>query len=86
MFVGSVGIRGTVNYIALGVIGNHDVLVAAACLDGESPGVVGVELGNWDVCDVELLCRGKFGGLAYWISAWFFSGQCVQLYEYIEVI
>ncbi len=42
MFYGSVGIRGTENYIALGVKGGCDVLVATACLDGESPGVIGV--------------------------------------------
>jgi hypothetical protein len=34
MFARSVGIRGKENYIALGVIGDHDVLVAAACPDG----------------------------------------------------
>ncbi len=86
MFVGSVGIRGTENYIALGVIGSCDVLVAAACPDGVSPGVVGVELGKRDVCDVELVCRGNFGGLAAWIVAWFFSGGCVQLCEYSKAI
>ncbi len=37
MFAGSIGIRGTENYIALGVIGNCDVLVATAYLDGEYP-------------------------------------------------
>ncbi len=69
MFVGSVSIRGTENCIALAVVGDRDVLVAAACLDGESPGVVGVELGKWEVHDVELVGRGQFGGLASWINA-----------------
>jgi hypothetical protein len=45
MSIESVSIRGTDVYIALAVVGNHDVLVAAACLDGESP--VSVELGEW---------------------------------------
>ncbi len=82
----SVGIRGTENYIALGVIGNLDLLLAAACLDGESPGVVGVELGKWDICDGELIYRGKFGGLTGWIGAWFFSRLCVRLCKYSEAI
>jgi hypothetical protein len=47
MFVGSVIIRGTEDYIALVVVGNCDVLVTAACLDGESPGIFSVELGKW---------------------------------------
>ncbi len=86
MFVGSVGIRGTENYIAMGVIGNCDVLVATACPDGESPGVVGIVLGQCDICDVELVCRGKFSGLDAWIGAWFFSGWCVWLCKYSKEI
>jgi hypothetical protein len=86
MFVGSVGIRGTKNYIALAVIGDCDVLVAAACPDGESPGVVGVELGKWDARDVELVCRGKFGGLDAWIDTWFFIGWCFWLCKYSKTI
>jgi hypothetical protein len=50
-FVRSVGIRGTENYIALAVIGDYDVLVAAACSDGESPCVVSVKLDKWGICD-----------------------------------
>jgi hypothetical protein len=52
MFVGPVGIWGEEGYIALAVEGNCDVLVAAACLDGESSGVIIVELGEWYVRDV----------------------------------
>ncbi len=48
MFVRSVSIRGTDDCVALALVGNHDVLVAAACPDWESPGVVGVELGKWE--------------------------------------
>ncbi len=55
MFVSSVSIRGTEDYIALAVAGNHDVLVAAACSDGESLGVVSVELGEREVRDDELV-------------------------------
>jgi hypothetical protein len=76
-FVGSVSVRGTEDCIALAVVGGCDVLVGAGCPDGESPGVVGVELGKWEVCDVELVGRGQFGGLAPWIEAWFLSGWCV---------
>ncbi len=47
MFVGSVSIRGAEDHIALAVEGNHNVLVAAVCMDGESPGVVSVELDKW---------------------------------------
>jgi hypothetical protein len=58
MFVGSVSIRGTENCIAFAVVGNRDVFVVAACRDGESPRVIGVELGKWEVRDVELIGRG----------------------------
>ncbi len=43
--------------------GDGDVLVAAASLDGESSGVISVELGKWEVCDVELISEGQFVGL-----------------------
>ncbi len=75
MFVGSSG-----------MLGNRDVLVAAACLDGESPNVVSVELGKWDVCDVELVCRGKFGGLSSWIGAWLFRRWCARLCKYSKAV
>ncbi len=60
MFVGSVSIGGTEDRIALAVVGNHGVLVATACLDGEFPGVVSVELGKWEDHDVELVGKGQF--------------------------
>ncbi len=77
VFVGSVSIRGTENYIAFAMVGDCDVSVAAACLDWESPGVVSVALCKWDGCDVEFNGEGQFGGLAYWIDAWCLSGWCV---------
>ncbi len=49
--------------------GNCDVPVATASSDGESPDVVGVKLGKWEVCDVELADRGQFGGLVAGIAA-----------------
>ncbi len=59
MFAGPVGIWGVEDDGALAVVGNCDVLVAAACLDGESSGVVSVELGEWHVRDVELVGEGQ---------------------------
>ncbi len=50
-----------------------DVLVATASPDGESPSVVGVELGKREVCDVELIGGGKCGGLVDGVF-WFISG------------
>ncbi len=73
MFVRFVSIRGTEDCVALAVEGNCDVLVAAASLDGESLGVVGVKLGKWEVHDVEQVGRGQFGGLVAGIAAWFLS-------------
>jgi hypothetical protein len=86
MFVGSVSIRGAEDYIELAVVGNCDVLVAAVCLDGESPGVVSVELGEWEVHDVELVGKGQYGGLVAWIDAWFLSGWCIRCGEYCKAI
>ncbi len=37
---------------SIAVVGNWDVLVAAACLDGESSSDVSVELGEWYVRNV----------------------------------
>jgi hypothetical protein len=56
------------------VEGNGGVLVAAASPDGESPGVIGVELGKQEVCDIELISGGRCGGLVAGISIWFISG------------
>ncbi len=46
MFVGPVDIWSAEDYVAAAVEGNGDVLVASASLYGESPGVIGVELGK----------------------------------------
>jgi hypothetical protein len=53
--------------------GNGDVLVAAASPDGESPGVIGVELGKQGVHDVELVGGGQCSGLVDGVF-WFISG------------
>ncbi len=63
VFVGPVDIRGAEDCFAVAVEGNGDVLVAAASLDGKSTSVVSVELGKWEVCDVELVGGGQCGGL-----------------------
>jgi hypothetical protein len=73
MFVGPVDVWGAEDCIAAAVEGNGDVLVAAASPDGESPGVVGVELGKQEVCDVELVGGGQCGGLVDGVF-WFISG------------
>ncbi len=70
----------------MAVVGDCDVLIAAACPDGESPGVISVELGEWEVRDVELVGRGQFGGLAVWIDAWFLIGWCIWRREYCKAI
>ena len=61
----------------MAVEGNGDVLVAAASPDEESPSVIGVELGNWEVSDVELGSGGQCNGLVTGIF-WFVSGWCVR--------
>ncbi len=86
MFVGSVSIKGAEDYVVLAVVGNHDVLVAAACPDRESSGVVSVELVKWEVHDVELVGEGQFGGLAAWFDAWFLSGWCIRCGDYCKAI
>ncbi len=75
--VGPVDIRGTEDCNAGAVEGNGDVLVAAASPDRESSGVVGVELGKWEVHDVELVSGGQCGGLVTGIIR-FVSGWCIQ--------
>jgi hypothetical protein len=47
------------------MVGDRDVLVAAACPDWKSHSVVGVELGKWEVRYVALVGRGQFGGLDF---------------------
>jgi hypothetical protein len=72
MFVRPVDIWGAEDCVAAAVEGNGDVLVAAASPDGESPGVVSVELGKWEVRDVELVggrqCSGLLDGVFWFIS------------------
>jgi hypothetical protein len=70
MLVSSVGIWGAEDYVALAVIGNCEILVATACSDRESCGVVSIELGEWYVRDVKLVGKGKLGGLAAWFEVW----------------
>jgi hypothetical protein len=73
MFVGPVDIWGAEDCVAAAVEGDGDVLVAAESPDGESLGVVGVELGKQEVCDVELIGGGQCGGLVDGVF-WFVSG------------
>ena len=73
MFVGFVDIWGTEDCIAATLEGDGDVLVAAASPDGESPGVVGVELGKQKVHDVELVGGGQCSGFVDGVF-WFVSG------------
>ncbi len=76
VFIGPVDIRGAEDCIAAAVEGNGDALVATASQDGESSGVIGVELGKWEVRDVELVSGGQSDGLVTGIF-WFISGLCV---------
>ena len=71
VFVRPVNIRGAEDCVAAAVEGNCDVLVAAASLDEESPFVIDIKLGKWEVRDDELIGRGKVGGLVAGIAAWF---------------
>ncbi len=73
MFGRLVDIWGAEDCVAAAVEGNGDVLVAAASPDGESPGIVGVELGKWEVHDVELVGGGQCGGLVDGVF-WLVSG------------
>ncbi len=45
------------NEVAISVEGNHDVLVAGACSDGEAAIVVGEELADWFCDDKDLVGR-----------------------------
>jgi hypothetical protein len=76
VFVGPVDIRGAEDCVAAAVEGDGDVLVAAVSPDGESTGVVGVELGKREVHDVVLVGGGQCGGLVNGVL-WFISGWCV---------
>ncbi len=85
VFVGPVDIRGAEDCIAAAVEGNGDVLVAAVSLDGESTGVIGVELGKWEVHDVELVGGGQCGGLVNGVF-WFISGWCVRRGKWCKAV
>ncbi len=78
MFVGPVDIRGAADCVAAAVEGNGDLLVAAASPDGESSGVVGVELSKRKVRDVEVVSGGQWGGLVTGTSVWFISDWCIR--------
>ena len=52
--------------IAIGVVGNRDILVARACSDGEPTGIIGVELADGQDTDEELIGRGFWGGGWRW--------------------
>jgi hypothetical protein len=47
--------------VAIGVEGNHDVLVTRACSDGKAASVVGEELAEW-LCDDKHLVGRHFNG------------------------
>ncbi len=85
VFVRPVDIRGAEDCVAVVVEGNGDVLVAAASPDGESTGVVGVELGKQEVHDVELVGGGQCGGLVNGVF-WFISGWCVQRGKWCKAV
>ncbi len=86
VFVGPVNIRGAEGCVAVAVEGDCDVLVAAAIPDGESPSVVGVKLGKWEVHDVELVGGGQFGGFVVGIAIWFLSGCLVWCGEWCKAV
>ncbi len=86
VFVRPVDIRGAKDCIAAAVEGDGDVLVAAASPDGESSGVVGVELGKWEVRDVELISGGQCGGLVTGGIIWFVSGWCVRRGKWCKAV
>ncbi len=86
VFVGPVNIRGAEECIAAAVVGDCDVLVAAASPDGESPGVIGVELGMREACDVELVSGGQCVGLMAGISVWFISAWCIWHDKWCKVV
>jgi hypothetical protein len=78
--------RGAEDCIAAVVEGDSDVLVGAASPYVESPVVVGVELGKWEVFDVELVSGGKCSGLVAGISIWFISGWCIRHVQWCKVV
>ncbi len=85
LFVQPVDIQAAEDCVAAAVEGDGDVLVAAASLDGESSGVIGVELGKWEVHDVELVSEGQCGGLVTGII-WFISGWCIWRGKWFKAV
>ncbi len=85
VFIGPVDIRGAEDCIAVAVEGDGDVLVATGSPDGESSGVVGVELGKQEVCDVELVSGGQCGGLVTRIF-WYVSGWCIWCGKWCKAV
>ncbi len=85
VFIGPVDIRGTEDCVAVAMEGDGDVLVAAASPDGESTSVVGVELGEREVRDVELVSGGQCSGLVN-VIFWFISGWCVWHGKWCKVV
>ncbi len=51
--------------VAIGVISNHDILVARTCFDREAAGIVRVEFADGDNSDEDLIGRG-FGSGDWW--------------------
>ncbi len=49
------------NKVAIGVEGNHDILVAGVCSDGKAASVIGEELAEW-LCDNKHLVGRHFNG------------------------
>ncbi len=85
VFIEPLVIRGAEDCIAAAVEGDGDVLVATASPDGESTGVVGVELGKQEVRDVELVSGGQCSGLVTGIF-WFGSGLCIRRGKWSKVV
>jgi hypothetical protein len=52
--------------VPIGVVGNHDILVARASFDGEPTGIICVELADRHDTDEELVGRGLWGGGRRW--------------------
>ncbi len=85
VFIRPVDIQGAKDCIAAAVEDNGDVLVATASPDGESTGVVDVELGKREVCDVELVSGGQCSGLVNGIF-WFISGWCIWCGKWCKAV
>ena len=47
--------------VPIGVVGNHDILVARTSFDGEPTRIIGVELADGKDTDEELIGRGLWG-------------------------